>query len=243
MEPNTTQPTPKKSISTGAAIVTAAVIIALALIIVFAPRTANTPKGNAPAQPAEVTSVSADIATIRPNDRIRGDASTAEVAVIEYSDSDCSYCARFHTTMQTLFDEYKGKLAWVYRYYPLDSLHPNATTEAVALECVAQLGGNDAFNKYLDILINTTLNADPKSNIALTTFATAQGVNASRFESCMADTKASDRVAADAAEAQKIGAAGTPFSIVVNLKTGKQVIVPGAYPIEDMREYIDSVLK
>lgn len=231
----------KMSISIPAAIVTGAVIIGLAVIFVGQPKqVAKQQPADAPA--GEVTSVPADIATLRPTDHIRGNAD-ADVVIIEYSDSDCPFCVRFHTTMQTIVDEYKGKVAWVYRYFPLDSLHPNATTEAVAMECVADLGGANAFNKYMDIVINVTLNADPKSNETLTTFATAQGIDAKLFQNCIKDTKASDRVQADALEAQKIGARGTPFSIAFNQKTGEQVIIPGAYPIEEVRKMIDGLLK
>jgi protein-disulfide isomerase len=102
---------------------------------------------------------------------------------------------------------------------------------------------DDDFNKYLDILINTTLNADPKSNETLTTFAMAQGINTDLFTACMKGTKAAARVKADTEEAQKIGAQGTPFSIIVNLKSGKQAIVPGAYGIEEVKAKIESVLK
>ncbi len=238
-----TQPTPKKAtISLPAAILSGAVVIAIALIIILSPRT-TTPTTADTQEPQEVTSVPADVAVIRTNDRIHGDATNAQVAIIEYSDSDCPFCAKIHPTLEQLVDNYNGKVAWVYRYFPLTSLHPNAATEAVALECVAELGGNAAFGPYLDQLINVTLNPDPKSNEALTTFATAHGIDAKLFKSCVAGTAASDRVKADSAEAQKIGAQGTPFSILVNLKTGKQIIVPGAYPYEDMKKDIDSLLK
>ncbi len=253
MEPQTTNNTPtstpneapkKVPISIPAAILTGAVIIALALIFVFGSKNGATPTTQPTGQqPAPITKVDAAIATIRPNDHVRGDISKAEVAMIEYSDSDCPYCIRFHPTLDQIYTEYNGKVAWVYRYYPLTSLHPNAATEAVALECVAQLGGNDAFNKYLDTIINVTLNPDPKSNEQLTTFATAEGIDGTLFNKCIAGTSASDRVKADTDEAQQIGAQGTPFTIAVNLKTGKQVIIPGAYPYEDVKKDIDSLLK
>ncbi len=241
---NTTTSTKKNTISLPAAIISAAVIIALALIFVFGPKTAATnTQPTTGDQPAEITSVPADVAVIRPTDRIRGDVSTAQVAIIEYSDSDCPFCVKFHPTLQQIMTDYKGKVVWIYRYFPLASLHPNATTEAVALECVAELGGNNAFNKYLDQIINVTLNPDPTSNETLTTFATAQGIDSAAFKKCMAGTTASDRVKADVTEAGKIGAQGTPFSIAVNLKTGKQVIIPGAYPLADVKADIDSLLK
>jgi len=249
MEPHTppetpVQPTQKNttSISLPAAIVTGAVIIGLAIILAFSPTT--TPKNDPLVQESgEITSVPADVAVVRPSDRIRGDANTAEIAVIEYVDTDCSFCARFHTTMQQVYSDYKGRVVWVTRHYPLSGIHPNATTEAVALECVAELGGNAAFNTYLDTIINVTLNPDPKSNQQLTNFATSQGIDAKLFKSCTEGTAASDRVAADAAEAEKIGARGTPFNIIVNLKSGEQKIIPGAYPIEEIKKNIDSLLK
>ncbi len=256
MEPIPTQtqepvsPTPatepkKSAISLPAAILSSAAILAIAIVFTFggSSKIAGAKLPAAATIPDDVTSVPADVATIRPTDHIRGDISKASVAIIEYSDSDCPYCARFHTTMQQVVSDYNGKVAWVYRYFPLISLHPNATTEAVALECVAELGGNTAFNNYLDTLITTTLAADPKSNEVLTTFATREGIDAKLFKSCMAGTKASDRVKADATEANKIGAQGTPFSIAVNLKTGKQIVIPGALPLEDIKADIDALLK
>lgn len=242
--PDQTPIEPKKSgISLPAAILSAAVIIALALIVVFGGKDTAKQQPSNNAQPEEVTSVPADVATIRPTDHIRGDASKAQVAIIEYSDSDCPFCVRFHPTLEQVYNDYGGKVAWVYRYFPLASLHPNATTEAVAMECVAELGGNDAFNKYLDSIINITLTPDPKANEQLTTIATSLGIDKAKFTSCVKGTTASDRVAADSTEAQKIGAQGTPFSIAVNLKTGEQKIIPGAYPLEDVKKDIDSLLK
>lgn len=238
---------PKKtSISLPAAIVTGAVIIAIALMIVLGSKNSDSkpPKDTTnTTPPAEVKEVPADVAIVRNNDHILGDPTKAEIAIIEYSDSDCPFCIKFHPTLQTIYKDYDGKVALVYRYFPLDSLHPNASTEAVALECVAQLGGNDAFNKYLDTIINVTLSPNPKSNEALVGYAKAEGIDEDLFKKCIADPAAANRVKSNAEEAQKIGAQGTPFSIAVNLKTGAQEIIPGAYPLEYVREIIDSLLK
>ena len=137
---------------------------------------------------------------------------------------------------------YKGKVAWVYRFFPLTSLHPNAYTEAISLNCVGELGGTDAFWKYMDTVIGVTLGADAKSNEALTTFATQSGVDGTLFKTCM-NKKSDPRVDADIAEAQTIGARGTPYSVVVNQKTKKQAIIPGAAPLESVKQTIDSLLK
>lgn len=82
------------------------------------------------------------------NEHIFGNKN-ADVLVIEYSDLECSFCARFHQTMHQVIADYNGKVAWVYRHLPLQ-MHENAEEKAVASECVAEIGGNEAFWKYVD---------------------------------------------------------------------------------------------
>jgi protein-disulfide isomerase len=240
MEPQEQAPIVQKKlpISTPAAIITGAVIIALALFIVLKPK----PPVTTPAQqqPDVPTSVPADVATVRSQDYVRGDINTAQVVIYEYVDTDCFYCQRFHPELQQLMTEYKGKIAWVSRYLPLD-IHPNAYAEALALQCVGTLGGNTAYWNYFDKIIDITLSPNPTSNKMLTTLATEQGVDSAQFTSCLKDTATAQRIDADIAEANKIGVRGTPFSVMVN-KKGEQVIVPGAYPIEELRKMIDSLL-
>ena len=56
----------------------------------------------------------------------------AEVKVIEYMDLECPYCKTFHTTMHQVMDYYGegGQVAWVYRAFPLTSIHSKAPKEA-----------------------------------------------------------------------------------------------------------------
>ncbi len=87
--------------------------------------------------------------TLTSTDHINGYAN-APIVIVEYSDSDCSYCKTFHATIHQLQNNYGNQVAWVYRHYPLDSLHPKARMEAEATECVAKLSDNTTFWKYLD---------------------------------------------------------------------------------------------
>jgi protein-disulfide isomerase len=89
------------------------------------------------------------MAPVTDKDHIKGDIS-APVKIVEYSDLECPFCKRFHTTMQDVVKSYDGKVAWVFRQFPLAQLHPKAVKEAEAAECVASLGGNAAFWKFID---------------------------------------------------------------------------------------------
>ncbi len=76
----------------------------------------------------------------------------AEIVIIEYSDLECPYCSRFHTTMQDVVESYGGKVAWVYRHLPLEQLHPNAFDKAISSECIYDIGGDVKFWEYIDLL-------------------------------------------------------------------------------------------
>jgi protein-disulfide isomerase len=91
-----------------------------------------------------------NLAPVTEADHIKGNLD-AEVIVVEFSDFDCPFCTRFHATMNAIVAKYPpNEVAWVYRHFPLESLHPNAKAVSVASECVAKLGGNEAFWKFTD---------------------------------------------------------------------------------------------
>lgn len=95
-----------------------------------------------------------NLAAVSDQDWLFGDKN-APLTIVEYSDIDCPFCKRFHTTMQQVVSDYKGQVNWVYRHFPLTSLHPDAMLKANAVECVGAQGGNEKFWQYLDRLEKT----------------------------------------------------------------------------------------
>ena len=101
------------------------------------------PESSANPDTNKVTPVTAE-------DHIKGNVD-AKVKVIEYSDFDCPFCSRFHDTMNSVSAKYDdSEVAWVYRHFPLEQLHPNAPVIALASECVAALGDSDSFWAFAD---------------------------------------------------------------------------------------------
>lgn len=103
---------------------------------------------------ASLIQTSPELDKVKPvtaKDHIQGDAK-APVKIVEYSDLDCPYCKQFHVTMNLVMEEYgkQGKVAWVFRHFPLEQLHPDAPRKAQASECVAELGGQQAFWTFVD---------------------------------------------------------------------------------------------
>ncbi len=88
------------------------------------------------------------VPAVTAQDHVFGDITKAKVYVIEYSDLQCPFCKQFNPGVQKLVADYQGQVAWIYRHFPLESIHDNARPLAEASECVAKIGGNDAFWKF-----------------------------------------------------------------------------------------------
>ena len=186
-------------------------------------------------------------ATLRPvskgRDHIRGD-SAAPVTLIEYSDFECPFCKSFHPTVKKLVDESNGQLRWVYRHFPLEELHPvKARKEAVASECAAELGGNDAFWKFADRFFELTpSNNRTDIDAVLPRIAREIGIERTRFASCLASGRHDRRVAEDLQDATASGGRGTPWSIIVS-KSGKTYPLSGAQPYASVKQLIELALQ
>lgn len=198
---------------------------------------AQAPTAPTPQQPPEPTSTDNLPAIDAKTDHIRGDISKATVAVVEYSDFECPFCKRHHSTMQQIMDTYKDDVVWVYRHFPL-SFHPNAQKAAEASECANELGGNEAFWTFTDGVFEL----DALSTDAFVTVAKNIGLNESTFKSCLDSGKYAQHVQEDMNGGSQAGVNGTPGNIVVNLKTDENRIISGAVPFASFKTAIDALL-
>jgi protein-disulfide isomerase len=199
---------------------------------------ATADKGQVNADEQQPTNVS--LQAITKDDWIRGDKN-APIKIVEYSDTECPFCQRHHETLKTLIDEYKGKVAWVYRYFPIASLHSKAPKEAEALECAGSLGGNDIFWKYADMVYKNTPTNNGLDPAELPKFAEKVGLDKSKFEECLTSGKFAEKVKKMSEDAVSAGAQGTPHNVIVF--GDQKVPVAGAYPIEQFKTIIDGMLK
>lgn len=244
MEEHTQQPIQKNTLAMPIAVVIAGALIAGAVIY---------SSGKAPAagtvnqpQQQQVAAQTGDLEQMTPitsKDHIRGDIN-APVKIVEYSDTECPFCKRFHTTMKEVMDEYgkDGKVAWVYRHFPLDQLHSKARKEAVALECANEQGGNDKFWSYADRLYEVTPANNGLDPAELPKIAEYVGLDTAKFNTCLASTKYDKHIEDEVQNAQATGGNGTPWSIVVG-KNGKKYPLSGAQPISAIKQLIDLAAK
>lgn len=177
-------------------------------------------------------------------DHIRGNPN-APVKIVEYSDMECPFCKRFHSTMQQAIDEYgkDGRVAWVYRHFPLDSIHSKARTEAVATECANELGGSNAFWKFTDRFFELTpSNNQTDIQNVLPQIAGEVGLDVNKFNSCLTSGKYDKHIQDDLDNATATGGNGTPWSIVI-AKNGKKFPLSGAQPYEAVKQLVELALQ
>lgn len=201
-------------------------------------KTANLVKEDKPAEvkvsdPRKVTS----------EDHILGNPD-AKLVLVEYSDTECPYCKQFHATLIKLMAEYgsDGRLAWVYRHFPIDQLHPKARKEAEALECANELGGVTKFWEYTNMVYDNTPGNNGLDAANLPIYAKAVGLDVTAFNTCLTSGKYAAKVEADYQDAVKSGGRGTPHSIILT-KSGKKIPVDGAYPFDQLKAIVDEALK
>ncbi|MDE1919396.1 MAG: thioredoxin domain-containing protein [Patescibacteria group bacterium] len=177
---------------------------------------------------------------VMPSDHILGNPA-APAMIVVYCDFDSSFCKDFDDTLHQLIanEGANGKVAVVFREFPLSELHPNALSHARAAECAAQAGGNDGFWKFEEALFRN----QPVDPLRYGAFASALGIPGGAFASCFADaaTAVDPRIQADRKNALDMGANGTPYSIL--LVAGKPpVVMSGAYPYQAVQQLVDDTL-
>lgn len=178
------------------------------------------------------------------DDPVKGNPN-APVTVVEYSDFQCPFCARFFTqTLPQLEENYidTGKIKFVYKDLPLDNLHPNARTTHIASECADEQG---KFWEYHDVLFEKQSEWQRLSSTdlssTLTVFASDLGLQSASFEACMQSQDIADEVNKDILEAASFGATGTPTFFIGTEKDGYIKLV-GAQPYAAFQSAIDNLL-
>ena len=165
----------------------------------------------------------------------------AKIAVIEYSDFQCPFCGRFaRETLPQFEKEYvrAGKVLFVFRQFPLESIHANALRAAEAAQCAGDQG------RFWEL--HTLLFADQKQLDAASVRDNARraGVNVDQFDKCM-DSDIATRVRADAQTGKRLVVQGTPTFFVGTVQSNGMVKIvkrlSGAITFATFKEAVDSV--
>ncbi len=239
--------TEPKAILIGAVIISISILMHGGIIKVGGITTARTAPTQAAQAPAAAPQAAPQpqagpVEPLKAEDHVRGDRN-ARILLFEYSDLECPFCKRFHPTAKQVVDEYKGQVAWVYRHFPLDQIHSKADKEAEAVECAKDQGGEDAFWKLTDKIFEVTPSNNGLNLDDLPKMAGEVGLNSATLKTCLDSGKYAAHVEEDYQGGIKAGITGTPGNILLDTKTGKTKLIPGAVPFDQFKIAIDDLLK
>ena len=165
--------------------------------------------------PSEKQTVSVAFAA----EKVLGNES-APVTLVEYSDFQCPFCGRFfRETEAQIIQQYvdTGKVKFVYKHYPVDAIHPEATKAAVASECANEQG---SFWEFHDILFS---NQHLLGESSYKSWAQQLNLDSAQFNECYDSNKYRSITKSDFQEGRNAGVRGTPgFTVNGRLVSGAQ---------------------
>ncbi len=171
-------------------------------------------------------------------------APDARVTLVEFTDYQCPFCARHQRdTVPRLQEAYikTGKLKYVVRDFPLESIHPAAVKAAEATHCASEGG------KYWEMHERLFANPPALGSDDLVPHAQALGLDSQAFTRCLESGKYATRVRQARAEGERAGVRGTPaFFLGLTEPNGEKITavttIRGAQPFARFEEAIEKLL-
>jgi predicted DsbA family dithiol-disulfide isomerase/uncharacterized membrane protein len=152
-----------------------------------------------------------------------------KINVVEFADFECPYCRKLHPVLKSALHDYPAeRIHFVRRHVPLPG-HPDALPAARAAVCAEEQGLGE---KLADKLVELDLSPSADRRAAIEV-----GVDAARFDACLASTEPDRRIAADTRALEEAGMAGLPTTYVQN----KRLL--GAVPETTVRDALDHAMQ
>lgn len=173
----------------------------------------------------------------------------APILMIEYSDYECPYCKQYHITLAQIMKEYgiSGKVAWVYRQFPITQLHPNSAKISKAALCVGEIAGGpktsagqNAFWKFTNKIYEERDYNSFTNVVKLPDYAMDAGVTKEDYVACLEGNQFEQTVLDSAEEAYAIGGRGTPYTVLI--VGDQQEVINGAQSYSVVKGIIDNLI-
>ncbi|RZA16032.1 MAG: DsbA family protein [Proteobacteria bacterium] len=148
------------------------------------------------------------------------------ITIVEYSEFQCPYCERALPATQEILKEYKGKIRWVVRDYPIPS-HDRSKPAAIAAHCAGEQG------KYWAMYSGLFKNQRTLGNSDISRLAQSIGLDSKAFESCQKNPdKVLANIQGNIKSGEQFGVTGTPTFFI----NGKRI--SGAIPASEFKRII-----
>ena len=138
----------------------------------------------------------------------RRGASAPSVTIVEFGDFQCPFCRQMEPTLGHVVSRYAGKVALVFRNYPLTDIHPQALHAAESAVCADHQG------KYWEMHDAIYTDAKPLGVDSLREIAKLIGLDMAAFEQCVRDAATDKAILADVRAGDEAAVHATPALFV-----------------------------
>ncbi len=148
-------------------------------------------------------------AVIRENTHRLDIAEDGKVTLVEFLDFECESCGAAYPYIEQLREEYKGRLTYAVRYFPLPG-HSNSMNAALAVEAAAQQGQFEAmYQRMFETQVEWSHAAESRAPV-FRGYAEELGLDMARYDADVADAATVERVEFDFNEGRNLGVSSTP---------------------------------
>lgn len=152
----------------------------------------------------------------------------APITIVEFADFQCPYCVRyFEQTYPQIVAQYGDQVRFVFKNFPLNSIHPDADPAAQAAECAREQG---MFWEFHDLLFGGTQGL---GQAAYEAYAQELGLDVAALNACLEEGRYAEAVNQDLALGQQLGVSSTPTFFI------NGIALVGAYPFDTFASIID----
>ena len=180
---------------------------------------------------------------VSPEDHIIGNPS-APIVLVEYADIDSAYGKKLQLTMEQLMTEYAtgNKVAWVYRHFPVTTLHGDAAMNALAAECATSVSTPAMFFRFVDAMQTYAPGTITFSPSEYKTLLDQLSLPEAPFTSCLSSRKFEQKIHDDYSNALASGATGSPY-IILLVQGQKPRVIQGAPPYKTLKGIVENEIQ
>lgn len=188
----------RRNVKATLAVVAAFAVIAVAFVLI----------NRATADPG-ATLATGETQYVRADSHRLQTAADGKVTLVEFLDFECEACRAYFPVVESLREQYEGKVTFVARYFPIPS-HFNAERAARAVEASAQQGRFDDMYKKMYETQQTWGEKQVPADPLFRGFAQEMGLDMAKWDQAYDDPATLARVKKDVADGQAVGVSGTP---------------------------------
>ena len=199
-------------------------LAALSFVLAALLTTAPVPTaGQQPTAPAPVVIDTQDSPSLGPDN--------APVTIVEFGDFQCPYCSRGAAAIRKLLAMYPERVRWVFKHYPLETVHPAA---ALAHEAAVAAQEQGKFWEMHELIFNDPTHVRYNTLVG---YAEQIGLDMTAFKDALETRRLRPRVVRDIVDGRRLRVFATPTYFV----NGTRYM--GARTTPELRVLVETIIR